>query len=415
MPTKSELLDLAEEKKDLVESFLLDLIKLPSVHGNEAEAQDYVMDTFRKLGYNTLEVPIDEEIREDPEYSNSDLSAPYEGRPNIVLSCGEDGKGRSVILNTHNDVVPATSWPDAFDPVVLDGFVIGRGSVDCKGQVAALYLLLLMLKEFRVKLDGKLTCQVVIEEEIGGNGTLSLIRKGYRADGAVVLEGSDLIICPANRGAVWFKATVEGRSIHMARKTDGISAIDKSIELIRLLYDYEKRLSEESQGQPLFSEYDHPVQVNIGRLEAGDWPSTVPGIATLEGGVGFLPNKDLETVKRELLALPSSGDEWLAAHTDIEFPRLHNDAYQIPAEHPLVSNMVDSSRWVGIDTRVHGMIASCDARLFNKVGVMPTIVFGAGDIDQAHSKGERVKMNDLLLETCALFDFVRRWCGVADA
>jgi len=410
----SELRQCAASHLDETRDFLLDLLRVPSVHGREAEAQRYIGDSFRKIGCKVRQVPIREALCRDPEYSHPDQPVSYAGRPNILVLAGGRGKGRSIILNTHVDVVPAGSWATAFDPTADGDYVVGRGAVDCKGQIAALYLLFRMMKELGVEPRARAAAQIVVEEEIGGNGTLSLIRQGQSADGVVVLEATDLTVCPANRGAIWFRATVQGKPVHMARKTSGVSAIDKSVELIRLLYGYEARLAEESKGQPLFAEYEQPVQVNVGRLTAGDWPSTVPGLAVMEGGVGFLPNKDIGTIKRELLSLAAGGDEWLAAHTTIEFPALHNDSYQIPVAHPLVLGMAESCRRVGIQTRIRGLIASCDARLFNKVGGMPTIVFGAGSIEQAHSNGERVKMGDVALEACALYDFVRDWCGFRD-
>ncbi len=409
----SKLRRCAESNLEEAKSFLLDLIRIPSVYGKEAKAQRCVRDWFHETGFEVREVPIMEGLQRDPEYSHTERPVRPTGRPNIVVLAGGHGKGgRTLILNTHVDVVPAGSWSAAFHPTTDGKYVTGRGAVDCKGQIAAMYLLLKMMKELGLEPRSRLTLEVVVEEEIGGNGTLSLIRQGYSAGGAVVLEATDLTVCPANRGAVWFRATVRGRPVHMARKSSGVSAIDKAIDLVRLLYIFEGELAEASKDQPLFAEYEQPVQVNVGRLTAGDWPSTVPGLAVLEGGVGFLPNKDLEAVKRELLRIPARGDQWLATHTTIEFPALHNDSYQTPVGHPLVSGMVESCKAVGIPTRIRGLIASCDARLFNKVGGMPTVVFGAGQIEQAHSDGERIRVGDLVLEACALLEFLRRWCGL---
>lgn len=407
----STISEFAAEKRGRVIDLLKDLIGYRSVHGEEYEAQEFLAARFGDLGYEVQMVPISEKIREDPEYTNPESPIPYEGRPNLALTHGGGGDGRGLILNTHVDVVPVGSWSAGFSPKLEGDTLVGRGAVDCKGQIACLYLLLLMLREFDLEPSGPLTCQIVIEEEIGGNGTLSLLRDGYRADGAVVLEGTDLTVCPANRGALWFRAQVRGRSIHMARKFEGVSAVDKAMDLIRILYEYEGELAQKSRGQPLFSEYPHPVQVNIGVLKAGDWPATVPDLCVMEGGVGFLPNRNLEDIREDLVDLPSRGDSWLEENTTIEFNRLHNDAYETPADHPLVTEMEKSARWADIDTRIRGMIASCDARLFNKVGGMPTLVFGAGDIDQAHSAGESVEIQNILNCSCALFDLVGRWCG----
>ena len=410
LPSRQELLAAASKHRPLLEKFLKDLIRVPSVHGQESGVQLLVREYFEDLGRHVTEVPMDEELREDPEYTLADTEVPYEGRNNLVIDLGGNGGGRSLILNTHSDVVPAGSWEGGFDPTVRDGVLTGRGSVDCKGQIGAVFLMCKLLEEFNLKPRGKLSAQVVIEEEIGGNGTLSLIRKGYSADGVVVLEGTDLTVCPANRGAVWFRATVDGIPVHMARKYEGVSAIEKSMDLIKILHHYELELAEEAGEQPLFSEYEHPVQVNVGRMEAGDWPATVPGFSVLEGGVGFLPNRTLGSIKEDLVSLLKR-DEWLSEHGNFEFARLHNDAYQIPVDHPLVMEMVRSAGNMGIDARVRGMIASCDARLFNRVGGMPTVVFGAGDIDQAHSRGERVDLGDIALEAGALLNMACAWCG----
>ncbi len=414
MPSRSALRSVALRHQDEICELLMDLIRFRTVQGSEAGAQRYLKRRFDELGFTTKEESVDESIRLDPEYTSSDQPHPYRSRPNLLIFAGGEGEGRTAILNTHVDVVPAGSWPGAFDPRVENGQVVGRGAVDCKGQIAALYLTFVLMKELKIGLDSRLTAQIVIEEETGGNGSLSLIRRGHCADGAVVLEGTDLTVCPANRGAIWFRAQVAGLPVHMARKFEGISAIDKSIELIRLLYRYEARLADGSMGQALFAEYDHPVQVNIGKLSAGDWPSTVPASATMEGGIGFLPNKDLESIKSEVRALPKEGDKWLAANTKIDFPGLHNDAYQIPVDHPLVRELVRSCGRAGLETRARGLIASCDARLFNKVGGMPTVVFGAGDIQEAHSNNEKVALRDLLLEACALLGFLCRWCGTRE-
>ncbi len=412
MPSAKEVVKYGYEKADLVADLIGKLIRFESTPGNEGPALRFLEKEFSKMGLAVIEEEIPDSLRSDPEYSHSGIDLPYRGRPNLVLHYGEKRpSSRSLIINTHVDVVPAPTWPDAFEPIINGGRVIGRGAVDCKGHIGAIYLLFMMLKEFGTKIQGDLLGEIVIEEEVGGNGTLSLIRKGYVADGAIVLEASDMTICPANRGAVWFKATLEGRSVHMARKFQGISAIDKSIEFIRLLYDYERELAKESRGQALFSEYDHPVQVNIGKMTAGDWPATVPERAVLEGGVGFLPNRDIESIKRDLRRLPSRGDRWLSAHTKVEFDALHNDSYETPPSHPIVTGLASSCRAFGLNSRVRGLIASCDARLFNKLAGIPTVVFGAGSIEDAHSKGESVNINDLVMEACVLFDFVSRWCN----
>lgn len=395
--------------------FLKESMRFPSVSGEGEEGvQNFFREGFSFMGDAKL-VPLPADIKKDPEYTFGEKDLDYSKRHNLVLECPSSGGGRSLIINSHCDVVPAKQWAEAFSPVEKDGFLYGRGACDAKGQVAVIYLALRVLKQLGVKLKGKLTAQVVIEEEVGGNGALALIRQGYKADGAVVLEPSGLKIYPANRGAVWFKLDVFGKSVHMGRITEGVSAIEKMCLLVRRMKDYEKKLIAESKGVPLFEKFKQPVQVNFGTIKGGGWPSMVCGEVSMEGGVGFLPNKDLALVKKELAgAIENCGDDWIAGHYKLSFPKLHNDAYAIPADHPLVEAMKSAEADSGVEPGVEGFIASCDARLLNKVGGMPVVVFGPGKLEDAHSDSEKVETEHIKTAAEILVRTIINWCGAEE-
>lgn len=406
------LFEYIDSQKQQAKELLAELISFPSTYGEEGPIQQYIFSRLEKLGVKTELVPIDNSIKQDPEYSFSDEDIDYRDRPNVVATVAGDGGGRSLILNCHSDVVPGGDWPDAFTPRVDGDIVLGRGACDDKGQIVVLYLVLAALQAMDVRLGGDVTVQIVIEEEVGGNGSLALIRSGYKADGAIVLESTELKIHPANRGAVWFKVTAEGKSVHMGQISKGVSAIEQMIEVIKLLKDYEKRLIRESQGQELFKMYKQPVMVNVGTMQAGDWPATVPGKAVIEGSVGFLPNKTLEQVKSELKqVITESGNDWLRKHCLVEFDRLHNEAFETPAEHPLVRTFQQACEEMDLPSDVSGFIISCDGRLFNKVGGMPTVVFGAGSLSYAHSNNEQIDANDIIKAAKTLMLFMNNWCN----
>jgi len=397
--------------------FLARMIREPSVHGAEGRVQEMIGREFSALGAETRLAQIDDSLMGDPEYSAPAEPKSFHGRPNVISILRGAGGGRSILLNAHSDVVPASSWPAAFDPVVAADRVVGRGAADDKGQIAAIYLTFAVLRDLGVTLKGDVAAAIVIDEEIGGNGALALIRQGLRADAAVVMEGTDLKLYSANRGALWFRLTVTGHSTHMGKKWQGTSAIDQMMEAVRILYRYEKRLIRTSRGVPLFR-YCRPVptQVNVGTMRAGDWPSTVPAAAVIEGGVGFLPNRDLEIVKRELKEIfETEAGEWLRGHYSLEFPKLHNDAYVTDPRHPFVRAAGRSARCVGLDGRARGWIVSCDARLFARVAGIPTVCFGAGNIDQAHSNTEHVLIADLRKAAEMLLFLLADWCDRAPA
>jgi len=400
--------------RDFVTEVLPALIRFESTQGNEREVQAFVKDLFAQAGWPGEYRAIPGSIFEDEEYSHGDFEQPYDGRFNFVATRRGAGGGRSVILQTHADVIPAGEWQQAFDPVIEDGRILGRGATDCKGQIVTMLCALKALDDLGVKLQGDVECQVVIEEEVGGNGALALVRQGCTADGVIVMEGSDLHIHPANRGAIWFRATTYGKSLHMGRRHEGVNAIEKMMEAIRLMLQYEERLIAESQGQPMFAKYANPVQLCLGTIQAGGWPSMVAGECVLQGGVGFLPNTRMADIKRDLWdAVMQTEDEWLREHFKLEFPKLHNDAYQVPADHPLPVTMHEACQELGLPSEVFGWNVSCDARLYKCLADLPTVVFGPSDIRQAHAAGESIGIDEVLTGAKALALSVARWCGTA--
>lgn len=392
--------------------FLKEVIKFPSVSGEgEEEVQYFIRDRFTEFGQVKL-VPVPEDIKKDPEYTFGEKELDYSKRKNLVLQYPSSGNSRSLIINSHSDVVPAQQWAGAFSPVEKDGMIYGRGACDAKGQVAVIYLTLLALKQLGIRLKGCLSAEVVIEEEVGGNGSLGLIRQGYSADGVIVLEASQLKIFPANRGAVWFALDIEGKSVHMGRITEGVNAIEKTCFLMQRMKEYERKLIKESKDVPLFEKFNQPVQVNFGTIKGGSWPSMVCGQVTLEGGVGFLPNKDIGMIKNDLIGvIENCGDDWIVNHYKLSFPKLHNDAYAIPVDHPLVEAMKKAEVDSGMVPEVEGFIASCDARLFNKVGKMPVVVFGPGRLEDAHSDTEKIEIEQIKSAAEVLVRTIINWCG----
>jgi len=392
--------------------FLKEMIRFESTPGNEAGVVELCRGRFAEAGCECELAPISDEITNDPEYSRADKPVSYEGRANMVAWRRGSGGGRSVILQAHLDVVPGGDWQDAFVPVDDGDFVIGRGAADDKGQVAAIWLAMQAMENLGLKLAGDVQAQAVIEEEPGGNGALALIRQGYKADAVIILEGSEFNIHPANRGAIWFKIEIEGLPTHMGRKHEGISAIDLAYKVIQALYEYEKVIIADSVSYPGFERYKNPVQVNVGMLDAGTWPSQVAASAVIEGGVGFLPNRPMHEVKREVReVIEGIDDPWLREHYKLSFPKLHNDSYEIDYSHPAVLAMEKAARATGLGSEVFGWNVSCDARLYAKVGQMPTIVFGPGSVKQAHARGEKIPFSEVVKAAAAVVRFVIEWCG----
>jgi acetylornithine deacetylase len=410
-PLGADLRAYLASQRDWVIDTLCRLIAYPSLSGKEAEVMGFVEELLRPLSGELLRIPVPDALRSDPDYVAPPDPQPYDERPNLVHVRPGREQGRSLILCGHTDVVPA-DWPEAFSPTLDGDLILGRGASDDKGPALVAILALRALDALGIELAGPLETQLVVEEEVGGNGALALITAGRRADGVVVLESSNLDIHPAGRGALWFRVDVDGRSTHMAFVREGVSAAKEAIKIIQALERYEERLLASSRDEPLFARYEQPVMVNVGMVSSGDWPATVPAHATIEGGVGFLPNRNLEIVRQEVRAalLDGTGD-WVRDHHRVSFERLRNEAYEIPVDHPLVQAFQAAASGAGLDSEVYGMMASCDARLYYHRGAMPTVVFGPGRIRHAHSRIEQVAVSDILRAAEALVHLTWQWCG----
>ena len=190
------------------------------------------------------------------------------------------------------------------------------------------------------------------------------------------------------------------------------TAIEKMVEVILRMQEYEKRLIAESANYPLFERYEAPVQLCLGIIHADGWPSMVAGECHMEGGVGFLPNKSMDQVKQELWdAIMETDDEWLKEHFEIRYDKLHNDSYEIPGDHPLPVTLNEAVKHYFPGSEIFGWNVSCDARLYNRLAGLPTVVYGAADIQQAHSAGERISLQELLDGARGLALGIINWCN----
>ncbi len=413
---KATLEDIVIQGTEEVANFLCDLIRFPSTRGNEGPVNRFIYDRTKELvNYGEL-VEIPESFKRHKDYRWLIDNLSYESTQNIRLILGgRDPEARSLVLNAHSDVVPPSkNQIHAFEPNVENGIVFGRGACDDKGQIATIYLALKALKVLGLKPIGKVTIDIVIEEENGGNGTLFAIQNPAVADAAIVMEPTELKIIPAVRGAVWFTLTCTGKPGHSGRAGDVISALKLAMKAMEILENYHGDLLKKSRGKNhLFDPFENPMPVTFGIMNAGDWPATAPATATVKGVFGFLPNMRMKEVMDGMTAaLMNQGDEWLRAHFELKFDMLASDGNEIPVDHPLVKCLENASRKSGLEPEVSAMTASCDAWFYNNQLGIPTVVMGAGSLKHAHSNNEQIKTTEVQEMAKTLVYFIDEWCGL---
>ncbi|MCD6336245.1 MAG: M20/M25/M40 family metallo-hydrolase [Candidatus Latescibacteria bacterium] len=410
--SKQEVRKALKARKDEVVEVLCDLIRLPSTRGNEGPVARYLLDRMADLVDVCEPVSIAENIVEDSDYSFPLEGLTYKERPNVRLVKKGAGGGKSLLFNTHMDVVPPSQMQERpFDPQVKNGVIFGRGACDAKGQIATLFLALRVLDDLGIALKGDVIVHFVVEEECGGNGTLACIRGPDRTDAAVVLEPTGLTCLPSVRGAVWFEVTCTGRSGHSGQAKATVSALKEAISAIHILEGYHARLLAASKGIPLFDAFENPMPITFGTMAAGDWPATAPQKATFKGVLGFLPNKTKEQIQEEMRrVLIDEGDDWLKEHFDLNFIYRH-DSSVIPQDHPLVQTMTQACRRSDLKPEVTAMPASCDAWFYNNLLDIPTLVFGPGKLQTAHSNHEQIAVAEILKAAETLIELMRTWGG----
>src|SRR5688572_8064503 len=162
----------------------------------------------------------------------------------LVGTMGKNEGGRSLILNGHVDIVAAgdeSRWHyPPYQGTIVDGRVYGRGALDMKGGLCCALFAAKAIQDAGIQLNGKLMIESVIGEEDGGIGTLATVLRGYKADGAIIMEPTELIVAPAQAGALSFRVTIPGLSAHGAMREEGVSAIEKFIPVFQALLVFEK-------------------------------------------------------------------------------------------------------------------------------------------------------------------------------
>jgi acetylornithine deacetylase len=320
------------------------------------------------------------------------------GRCNVVATL--EGEGPTLLLNGHLDTVGVEGMTIApFGAELREGRILGRGSCDMKGGVAALMAAASRLVRGGPRPD--LVVALTADEEHASLGMDALVRSGVRADLAVVCEPTGLKVMPAHKGFVWVKATFRGRAAHGSRPELGIDAIRHAALYLAALDHHAERL----RARPLHPLLGHG-SLHAGTIRGGTAESVYPDLCEILLERRTLPGEAPEDVVAELEAVLETVRAREPEVRGTLVPTLARPGTEVPQDAPLVRGLLEACGSRGVTGGVEGMTAWVDAAFLNQAGI-PAVCFGPGDIGQAHSADEWIDASQIRVCADVLERFAR--------
>ena len=414
-PQETQVLD-ALDTEGLVDSILA-LVAIPSLGGHETPAQEFVSELMVRIGLDVDLWELDfASLAQHPAYA---VECERDMGLGVVGRLGEGTGGASLILNGHVDVVPPgseESWTGSpFVPWVTADRIYGRGAVDMKAGLCAAIFAAKAIRDSGVTLAGTLLIESVIGEEDGGVGTLATIARGYTADGAIVMEPTNLEVATTGAGCFNFRVRVPGLGAHGALRAEGVSAIENSFVILSAMNRLESERN--SGGDPIIPG-DLPFPISIGTVSGGEWASSVPEEIVYEGRYGVRPGENSDqarTALEEAVEGAGAEDPWLRDHPAVvEWWGGRYEPSSINPNAGIAAAIQEAHKDVtGRRTQVTGVPYGSDMALLVNHGATPAVLYGPGDVRNAHAPDEFVPIDEVLIASRSLALTAVRFCGVA--
>ncbi len=373
-----------------------DLISIPSRNppGEEKACAEYIYNTLKEIGIESYTV-----------------NAPFPDRPQVVGILRGKKDHPALILNGHIDVVPEgdlSLWKTSpFNGMVLNGKIFGRGACDMKTALAMMIEIARTLKGS--SLEGTVIFTFASGEERLEPGTKYLLkeflpRNNISGDFGIVLEPTECNIGLAEGGGIWTRVIVKGRSSHSSTPEKGINAISNAAKLI-------SRIDKHSLS--LIKNKSHPLvkgpSLKVTMISGGIKENIIPDKCSLLVERRVLPTENLSEARRELT--------WLLDELFKEDPSFKYEVEEVTSWEPaelergsyIVQELVNSYRSVlGKEPKLVGVPYGTDMRNFVNDANMPCVIFGPGNIEDAHMPNEFISIKEIEIAMRVLFSFLEK-------
>lgn len=417
-PEQSRIVEIVDRHFDEQIDFLETLVRFRSLRNQEAEAQDFVASQLARRGYSVSRFRTDASlIGKHPAFSPATVS--YDDSWNVIGQKSGAGE-RSLAFNSHVDVVPAGSagrWSQPpFVPWRDGDWLYGRGAGDMKAGLVASIFALDAIAEAGFALKGDVQVHSVVEEEMTGNGSATVLARGFTADAVISPEPTGERLVRANVGVLKFRLSTRGRPAHPLEPEAGRSAIDLMVRLIAHLRRLERRWIEQKEDHPLFKDIANPISFTIGTISGGDWLANIPSDCEAEGRIGFYPfeepSKRAAEFEAFLREVEATDPDFAPDSISLAWVGVMHAGYQL-AEGGEAEACLRAAYSAGNGGSLlpYIMPAYLDAAIFSVHGKIPSLVYGPV-AENIHGIDERVSLSSIRRVTKTLALFAVDWCGI---
>lgn len=324
------------------------------------------------------------------------------GRPNVIAIARGTGGGRSLLLNAHMDTVGIVGMDRPHDPFIQNNRLYGRGAYDMKGGLAAIMTAGAAAR--KRSLRGDVIVTAVVDEEFASIGTASIV-KNWHADAAIVTEPTELNICTAHKGFVWFDIESEGIAAHGSRPDLGIDAIAKMGKVLVGIDELDHSLHSSPSHRLLGS-----GSVHTSLIQGGQELSSYPNHCLLSVERRTIPGETLQKVESEIAGILDQ-----IALSDPAFKAsfratMVRDPFETSFAEPIVQTLLNTaSAILGYVPEEIGHTGWMDSALISAAGI-PTVIFGPGG-EGAHSLVEWSNLDQVEQSAEILTALVEEFCA----
>jgi acetylornithine deacetylase len=400
------------------QTVLARLVRHRSLLGEEASCLEDMVEVFATLGLEPFRVPVDPiALANHPGFSPPLIG--YAGRDNVAtIHRPREATGKSLMLQGHIDVVPegaADLWTTPpFEPSIREGRMYGRGAGDMKAGLVSAIMAWRAIRACGLQPAAELQFAAVIEEECTGNGALAVMQALPKPDACVIPEPGRFLYV-AEVGVVWAWVIVTGKPAHVREMQAGVNAIIAAGIIAGRFADYELRMNRAELRHPAYAAHNHPININCGTMEGGEWNSSVPTRARLGMRVGVMPGRSCRDVAREIEQLVADALQDPAlrgAKARVEFKGFMADGAVFPPEQPISQALSAIHQEVtGEVLAHHATTALTDARFYPLYQNTQATCYGP-EADSIHGIDESVSLASMHETTLALALLVADWCGL---